>query len=779
MSEEKMKNVISASGLIYKTRHGESPSGKAKVYFCSHPDDHPRYFSEVSRDLLRHQDCSIWYVTDRSESPTDDFWFDLSQMSLFVIPITHRFLEGGHRGMEECNFAREHNIPILPLMQEDGLEAQFNRVLGELQFLNKRVNDSTAIGYDEKLKKYLSAVLIGDELSARVRAAFDAYIFLSYRKKDRRQAQRLMNLIHQNEACRDFAIWYDEFLVPGENFNDSILNALKKSELFALAVTPNLINEPNYVMTTEYPLALEYEKPIIPFLMVDTDRALLEEKYPGIPKNVDPVSFTDPDGDFSDLLSRVAIRRQPRDPSHDFFIGLAYLGGIDVEVDHLRAVELITFAAESGLPEAIEQIAFMYRSGNGVKRCGDTAVNWQTRLSAIVGSDYDAERSIEKLLRYTEVLSDLGDLLCEELRFEEAERVYLQIVDLVDEKRHCADGQRIDTRLLHRLANIHISLGGLDANRKKEHYNKEELLSEDIYTVTTSHMHRDSIEWEIAHYTSATELLIELSKIDPTKEIMLSLCRCYLRLGNAYVKGYSWNRALANDYFSKAVKLCRENGPAFSEPLSDAYGGLGILYGNISRERGMDSASHKNSGACFIAAIKTLLKLYGEVASTSLLVKLIDNYRSMAEWCRDGQYVKDFEQTGKWFIQADNYHKQAETVARVLVDKTDAPSDKVLLAICLAERGNTRLSFDDIASAEPMLQEAIGILEGQLADTDMFTVRYYAVECNRYLGELYQRLGDSERAEHYYSRSKELSNCATNWEKTDTLPIISDPFSSF
>ena len=60
--------------------------------------------------------------------------------------------------------------------------------------------------------------------------------------------------------CRDIAIWYDEFLIPGENFNDSIAAALEQSSLFALAVTPNLVNEPNYVMSIEYPMAKEAQK---------------------------------------------------------------------------------------------------------------------------------------------------------------------------------------------------------------------------------------------------------------------------------------------------------------------------------------------------------------------------------------------------------------------------------------------------------------------------------------------------------------------------------------
>lgn len=93
-----------------------------------------------------------------------------------------------------------------------------------------------------------------------------------------------MRLIHKNKFCRDIAIWYDEFLKPGENFNDSIKEALQKSNLFVLAVTPNLVNETNYIMTTEYPMAQQEGKPILPVELVTTDHKELAEKYEGIPK---------------------------------------------------------------------------------------------------------------------------------------------------------------------------------------------------------------------------------------------------------------------------------------------------------------------------------------------------------------------------------------------------------------------------------------------------------------------------------------------------------------
>lgn len=212
------------------------------------------------------------------------------------------------------------------------------------------------------MERFLSSVLLGDELAEKVRKAFDAYIFLSYRKKDRKYAQELMRLIHQNEFCRDIAIWYDEFLVPGEDFNHAIQAAMEKSELFTFVVTPNLLEQDNYVMAIEYPAAIEAGKPILPVEMVDTDLEALRENYAEIPE---PADAYDKNALFSALnknFKEIALLENTKDAQHTFFIGLAYLNGIDVEKDYERAVELIHEAAEEGLPEAMEKLVSMARA---------------------------------------------------------------------------------------------------------------------------------------------------------------------------------------------------------------------------------------------------------------------------------------------------------------------------------------------------------------------------------------------------------------------------------
>lgn len=421
------------ASLKYKVRGNSSPQGKPRVYFCCHPEDFNKYFESVSDEILAKQKCTIWY-TDEAVVHDEDFLADLKQMQLFVMPVTTNLLCTENKTLDiEFEFAIENHIPVLPLMQESGLEELFNKKCGDLQFLDKNNTDITAISYDEKLQKYLESVLIGDELAEKIRAAFDAYVFLSYRKKDRKYAQELMRLIHKNEFCRDIAIWYDEFLTPGENFNDSIKEALQKSGLFVLTVTPNLVNEPNYIMTTEYPMAKQEGKPILPAELLPTDREELSKKYEDIPNPADAHNEAELSEALLESIKKMAIKENDNSPEHSFFIGLAYLGGVDVEVDNEKAVKLITSAAESGLIEAADKLYNMYLNGHGVKKDYDRATKWFCKKIDLLREIVNTNECIEN---YSELISEM-DLLAQHYdkvlgNHFEVKRIYFDMVEICE-----------------------------------------------------------------------------------------------------------------------------------------------------------------------------------------------------------------------------------------------------------------------------------------------------------------------------------------------------------
>ena len=417
--------------MKYKTRGDSSPQGKPRVYITEHPEDVKLYFESITDAVLKLHDCAIFYDED-PEHPEDaeNFISDLDRMQLIVLVVTSRYVYGDTFAHNTVfRHAMERHIPVLPILEERGIEEDFNRKCGDLQYLDPNARDDTAISFEEKLKKFLDSVLVGEELADKVRAAFDAYIFLSYRKKDRRYAQQLMHLIHQNPFCRDIAIWYDEFLVPGENFNDAIRKAMEKSELFALVVTPSLLEDPNFIMNTEYPAARKAGMPILPAMLLPTDDEELAAQYENIPKPIDPAEEGALSAALRDALAAVTAPENDDEPQHIFFIGLAYLGGIDVEVNYEFAVQFITRTAEAGLPEAIEKLVSIYRTGEGVARDYHTAIHWQERLVEVRYAAYEAAPSAKRGRQWFNELLCLGDFWYELRQLVQAGKVYHDMLE--------------------------------------------------------------------------------------------------------------------------------------------------------------------------------------------------------------------------------------------------------------------------------------------------------------------------------------------------------------
>ncbi len=373
--------------LSYKLRGYEENKGNvhglSKVFFTCHPDDFELYSDMIISDIHKTQNCAVFYTENmNAELSASDFEDFKNTAQLLVIPVTPQFLYKFNRAKDiELPFAIKNHIPVLPIMVIAGLENEFNRICGDLQCLNRiDSSDSTEIPYEEKLKEYLDNILIGDELKSKIRDAFDAYIFISYRKKDRHYAQELMRLIHKNELCRDIAFWYDEYLIPGESFNDAILDAIKKSNLFTLVVTPNILEmpngKPNYVMEHEYKDAQKFGKSILPAELQPTDKDKLGEYYPNIPDSVDANDEFALSESLTEQLKRLAIEENDNDAQHLFFIGLAYYSGIDVETDKNRGVELFEKSAKLGCAEAFEKLISIYHGDEGGVANYEKATYW-------------------------------------------------------------------------------------------------------------------------------------------------------------------------------------------------------------------------------------------------------------------------------------------------------------------------------------------------------------------------------------------------------------------
>ena len=400
--------------------HGELSKENSKIYFTCHPDDFDKYFSTVTDDILSISDCVILYTEDMTADISDENSIVLlERTSLFVVPVTYKLLTQDNRAMSyDIKFAQEKHIPVLPLIMEPDIYEFYKRPenFGDMQYLKPINKDDTAISYKKKLKDYLESVIIDSDTSQKIRNAFDAYIFLSYRKKDRKYANDLMKLIHKNPECEDIAIWFDEYLRPGESFRENIERILNNSKLFALLVTPRLLEKlkdgnPNYVMKSEYPAAKQAGKPILPAEMEKTDQTALKKEFAGIPECSD---INDEDSfrkRLLDSLIGIATSENDNDPEHNYLIGLAYMKGIDVEVDIIRGERLLTKAAEAGLPGAMEKLFEMYRDGDGVNYDSQKELYWIEKLynSALRNLGEEHQKTIIAMSLLANAYADNGD----------------------------------------------------------------------------------------------------------------------------------------------------------------------------------------------------------------------------------------------------------------------------------------------------------------------------------------------------------------------------------
>lgn len=417
-----------------------------KVYFCCNASDFQSLFDAISDEVISiDNNINIYYYDPANGLPEqEDLYELLREMQLFIVPVTEGFLNVRRPSFartHEFSYAIENHIPVIPLMQKpeafsDETDAakkkmvlDFNSLCGDIEYIDKD-DDSRNPGltYHEKLARTLNSILVNDDLYQKIREAFDAYIFLSYRKKDRADAKRVMQLIHDNEFCRDLAIWYDEFLVPGEQFNDAIEEAMKKSVLFALVVTPSLLENPNYVKDIEYPRAQDMEKKIVAVEARGTEPDELSRLYSDIGVHLVGNDPSEVHEKLHYLFKDIALRRND-DPVHNYFIGLAYLNGVDVETDKAKGTAIIQTAAEDSLPEAMEKLADIYSSGNGVERNNKEAVRWQRKyvdaLKAAASSGEDYQKvylGLDRLKRLMGMYSDLGSILEEMLDYAEKMR---------------------------------------------------------------------------------------------------------------------------------------------------------------------------------------------------------------------------------------------------------------------------------------------------------------------------------------------------------------------
>jgi len=394
--------------LVTRMREGTDPHNKPKIYisFCDRAQI--GFLDSVAEEILSFMDCVIYYrsgVADEAERKGV-----IQGVNIMVALITRDAVNEESIVYKEMAFA---TVPVLPIVVERIKPEDINATFNKRQYLYREAvyddnasifdygkNTKSEYRYKMKLKDYLEETLINKELYEAIRKEFSGKIFLSYRKKDYRWISNIGNIIMKDERFRDTSIWFDDYLIYGENFDETIKNAIIECDTFVLAITHNMVNEDNYVISVEYPLAKKLNKNILPIIIEDVDKEIIEEKFPGIGDAIKLEKHKEIPEKLVKMLKGYSDIKLDNSPGHLRLIGLAHYFGVSVPKRSNEGFAIIKEAADKGSVDAIQMVAGIYRDKGDFRE----AVLWQEK--AVVATErfhYDNERLFKEKLKLAEL----------------------------------------------------------------------------------------------------------------------------------------------------------------------------------------------------------------------------------------------------------------------------------------------------------------------------------------------------------------------------------------
>lgn len=426
---------LSPGGTVV-TDPGEKLPINLRIFFSCHPKDHNRYFHRVTDELMNAAPLNVLFYPPEKVNIDEEYFSAFRYLNFIVIPVTRKLLTSKNRTMDvDLPYAIEHHIPVLALMQERGLEKLYKEKFGDIQFLDRNQQDSSGMSYEEKRDRYLHNTLV--YMSMNTEEIFSAQIFLSYRKHDRTYARKLMERLHRDPRCWDIIIWYDDFLKPGEDFNNSIREQLDKSDLFLMVETSRMIQQKNYILQEEYPYAKSLG---IPMLIAGCESvgmsALQEALEPDggrIPERVDAY---DHEALIQAILSKLGERRKRfsnDEITRAYNLACYYRRGEVVERNSQIAARLFRRAAEGGYPAAMRDLAEMYETGKEIPRDLNEAIYWREKYAEYARKPkrYYAKHLMRDGYEYA--LREWISTLENAERWDEVQSVYLQLIQIVED----------------------------------------------------------------------------------------------------------------------------------------------------------------------------------------------------------------------------------------------------------------------------------------------------------------------------------------------------------
>ena len=456
--------------LYPRTKENTTPNGKQHLFV--HACEEDESLREKVNDIILSFEQGFRYCIWASKVPEDVFSEDgkekISEMAVFIPIITEKYLSlftEKHSDIGLSGFFDElqrKGTAVLPVVEKGDLLPQFNRMSGEVHGITLTLKEA-----DRMLEDQLNRFLADDKLEERItQEAFSGKLFLSYRKKDIKVAKKIMKAIHDTDAAGAAAIWFDDFLIAGRNFNEGIMENLKSCDAMALAVTPHVLEKDNYVLEEEYPKAVKYGINVLPVEAVHTDSQKLRAAFDGIK----PCTEVDDNEGLEDLLRKAGFHGPGSQSAFgEYLLGMAFFIPINVEKDVERAVQLFKLSAGHDCVEACEQLAKLYWEGIGVKRHLREAINYIIKAYDLLMKEDVTEENLRHIDKLFFKFNGLSHMLEEDGQFDKLREMEQAYLDRINNSSFKEDDELILCRVnvLTDLANFSAEYN-LDDGRRKD-----------------------------------------------------------------------------------------------------------------------------------------------------------------------------------------------------------------------------------------------------------------------------------------------------------------------
>lgn len=354
-----------ALSLTYHTKANSSTVGKKHVYLSGHPDDLKQYQEAICSLIYESHNCVVSHLDTKfmslMKTSEEELQFLLENANGIFVLVTKRFLnEASISSDTELPYLIRKHIPFLPLFLEPELETTFSLKFHSRHGVSTVTVDPTGIPFRQKILTFLTNTLGTAEENERIRSVFRHHVFLSYRKKDRIRANAIIRRLHDDPQLDNTAVWFDEFLDPGTDFNNAIVQKLREAELVLFVVADSWLEKDNYIERIEYKETVKLGKPFYAVKFGRVDNGLLEKQYPGISNHFISIPALTKQVKKSLQLPRsISI-----ESAHDLYLlSLAYFRGYYVATDHTKGRRLLETAAQKKDMDAICTLAGHHRTG--------------------------------------------------------------------------------------------------------------------------------------------------------------------------------------------------------------------------------------------------------------------------------------------------------------------------------------------------------------------------------------------------------------------------------